>query len=315
MFNGVRPGPSALAGVAQVFQGCSLAVANLEVTIANTGSPTRAKTRAELRARSQFILRADPKHTASLRGSGLGFVTLANNHCMDYGPKALAQEMKMLDSLQIRYAGAGMDVKRADAPAILSGPAGLRIGVVSVMAFATTAALRKTTPATLNRPGVSVLNLRGIIDSKAKTKLRARLEAAHADCDVLIVGIHWGTERKVMPNPYQVALGRALIDSGADVVWGNHPHVVEAAEIYKGKPILYSVGNLISALPSAAGLFRLRMDGNRFVGAEYIPAEVRAGRVTLDKPSAARKAGRGFAALCARFERRYRSKESKALVR
>jgi poly-gamma-glutamate synthesis protein (capsule biosynthesis protein) len=315
MFNAVRPGPAALAGVQPSFSSATLGVANLEVPITDQGSPTQGKSKKELKARTQFILRASPKHAKSLQGSGIGFVTLANNHCMDYGSKGLVQELSMLDSLHILHAGAGMNVKQADAPTLFSGPNGVRIGFVSVMAFATTAALRKTTPATVNSPGVSVLNLGGSIGKQARAKLKARMGAAHALCDVLVVGIHWGTERKTMPNPYQVALGRALIDAGVDVVWGNHPHVIEAAEIYRGKPILYSVGNLISALPSETGLFRLTFDGSKLTGADYLPGRVSKGKVFLIKGAAQKIARRRFAILCAQFERRYRSKDSLPLAK
>jgi poly-gamma-glutamate capsule biosynthesis protein CapA/YwtB (metallophosphatase superfamily) len=312
MFNGVRPGPQVLAGVAQVFRDSSDAMANLEVPISAIGVRTQRKSEEALKARTQFILRADPKHWRSLAGSGLTFVTQANNHCMDYGGEALRDETAMLDSLGILHAGAGPNVRAAERTAIRSVPGRPTIGLMSVMAFATAAALRKTTPATINDPGVAVLNLRGILNHASREKLARRVAAAHAGCDVLIVGIHWGVERKPIPIPYQVALGRALIDCGADVVWGHHPHVLEGAEIYRRKPILYSTGNLVSALPADTGVFRLRFREKQFVGIEFLPARDRGGRVTLLVGRAAAARRRAFAGLCRALLKRYPNRNSRA---
>ena len=64
-------------------------------------------------------------------------------------------------------------------------------------------------------------------------------------CDYLVVYVHWGIERSERPEDYQRSLGKQYIDAGADVVIGSHPHVLQGVEYYKGKPIVYSLGNFI----------------------------------------------------------------------
>ena len=73
----------------------------------------------------------------------------------------------------------------------------------------------------------------------------ADIKAARAGADVVITFMHWGQEYKFPPNDRQKALARTMIDAGADVVIGNHPHVVEGAEYYQGKLIVYSLGNFV----------------------------------------------------------------------
>ena len=81
-------------------------------------------------------------------------------------------------------------------------------------------------------------------------------------CDYLVVYVHWGIERKETPEDYQRSLGKQYIDAGADVVIGSHPHVLQGVEYYKGKPIVYSLGNFIfgSSIPKTA-LLKVQWDG------------------------------------------------------
>ena len=88
-----------------------------------------------------------------------------------------------------------------------------------------------------------------------------------------------------------MSLGRACIDSGADIVWGNHPHVLQGGELYNGKPILYSMGNLISSKEGSTGVVKLTYDAGKFVSAIFLPLRISAGRVGAGQRPA--RAGRG----------------------
>lgn len=77
-------------------------------------------------------------------------------------------------------------------------------------------------------------------ESHIKKVMEARRES-----DIVVVNVHWGEEYKRTPNEKQVRLAHDLIDSGADVIIGHHPHVVQSGEIYKNKPIFYSLGNFV----------------------------------------------------------------------
>ena len=83
------------------------------------------------------------------------------------------------------------------------------------------------------------------------TVLLEEIKKAKETCDFLTVYVHWGIEKSTTPESYQRTLGQQYIDAGADLVIGSHPHVLQGIEYYKGKPIVYSLGNFIfgSSIP------------------------------------------------------------------
>jgi poly-gamma-glutamate capsule biosynthesis protein CapA/YwtB (metallophosphatase superfamily) len=105
-----------------------------------------------------------------------------------------------------------------------------------------------------------------------------------------------------------VLLGRALVDAGADVVWGNHPHVLQGAEIYNGKPILYSCGNMISPLPGSTALFRLTFEEKKLQSIEVLPASISGGRVALLSAKQVSPAVAQFQSLCRLVSSKYPSR-------
>src|SRR5262249_36568171 len=142
------------------------------------------------------------------------------------------------------------------------------VTLVSGLAFMATGAINKLTPATDDRAGIHGLFFNGTIDKKAKAYLKDWITGqkpdGKKDRPQLVVALHWGIERQTIPTSYQVNLARACIDAGADVVWGHHPHVLQGAELYKGRPILYSMGNLISKKEGPTGLVRLYFEDGKF---------------------------------------------------
>ncbi|MHB8637358.1 MAG: CapA family protein [Fimbriimonadaceae bacterium] len=296
MLNGVPPTKSPFADIAPSLHRADLTFANLEVPLTGIGVRTRRKSSAELKARTQFILRANPAHMRWLRPAGISAVSLGNNHAMDYGPDALAAELAGLDRAGVKHAGAGPNKAAASAVAIMRLPSGLRVGLVSGLAFVGAKALGKCTPATAGSAGVNALDLGGQPTAK---RLRPWLMAAHKRCDVLIVAVHGGIERHPFPTAYQVSLAHALINAGADVVWGHHPHVLEGAELYEGHPILYSMGNLVSPMPGVGGLVRLTFSGAVFQSAGFLPTRIARGRVKLERGRSRRVRESTFRRLCA----------------
>ncbi len=96
--------------------------------------------------------------------------------------------------------------------------------------------------------------------------------AADDTCDTVIAYIHWGIERDEFPQDYQRTLARQLIDAGADIVIGAHPHVLQGIEYYKGRPIFYSLGNFIfgSSIPRTA-LLKVTWEGDEGPSFKLIP--------------------------------------------
>ena len=118
---------------------------------------------------------------------------------------------------------------------------------------------------------------------------------------------------KLFPTSYQVSLARACIDSGADVVWGHHPHVLQGAELYKGKPIFYSMGNLISRKEGPTGLARLKFVKGKYSSFEFVPLDI-AGMQVKPVPAKDIEARReAYRKLSEAVLRKYPNKRSKAL--
>jgi poly-gamma-glutamate synthesis protein (capsule biosynthesis protein) len=84
--------------------------------------------------------------------------------------------------------------------------------------------------------------------TESKDAMLRDIERAKQDSDLIIISLHWGNEYVPCPSPEQVQTGRDLIDAGADIILGGHPHITQSYEIYKNRPIFYSLGNFIFAL-------------------------------------------------------------------
>ncbi len=278
MFYRISPQTRSFAEIADTFRKADIAYANLEIPLTRSTTRTSRKTAAEIAARNQFVLKADPDHIGQIKGLGLDLVSLANNHTMDFGPAGMRDTMRALDRAGIAHNGAGENRAEAEKVAVKRLPNGLRVGLLSHLAFMGTGALNKCGPATDSAPGIAVLQFNGVINAAARAHLAKLVTAARKQCDVLLVAPHWGLEKQSRPTPYQKALGRAWIDAGADAVLGAHPHTLQGREKYKGKPILYSMGNLISPLPARSAVYTIKFEGRRMVSWSVRPMDNRGGR-------------------------------------
>lgn len=158
-------------------------------------------------AQKTFPIKGDVRNINCLTNSSIEMCNIANNHTLDCGEKGVQQTKQLLDSVKIGVCGYD------------------NIGIVDV-----------------HGTKVAFLGyncLRGYLTKKVS----ADIIDAKSKADIVIVQFHWGEESKNFPNPQQKAMGHAAIDAGADFVVGNHPHVMQGIETYKGKTILYSLGN------------------------------------------------------------------------
>jgi poly-gamma-glutamate synthesis protein (capsule biosynthesis protein) len=274
--------------------------------------PTKSKSADELRRKAQWVLKADPGHAAHLADTGIDIVALGNNHAMDYGVSGLDQMKKELNRRSLLHTGAG-DRDSAYRAAVYTSKRA-RVGMVSALAFMTRQAQAKCSPASSTEAGVATLSFGGVIGSSARSELARWVANERRKCDLLVVGVHWGIEKQTLPTPYQVALGRALVDAGADVVWGHHPHVLQGAELYRGKPIFYSLGNLISPLGGPTSLVRLTYQNGKFSNAEWHPARIQLGRTVLASGNDRFEAFNAISKLCRELAKRYPNKQSQPLA-
>lgn len=162
--------------------------------------------------------------------------SLANNHISDYGTRGLWDTVNILEKHGIRWVGAGKTQEEASAPLIVSKNE-CTFGFLALAQKEISAAGKKS-------PGAAVL--------KAKHAVKSMAELA-GKVDIAIAYLHFGPEFFEYPTPDQVELSRALIDAGAHMVIGHHPHVVQGYEFYKNKLIAYSLGNFVFDMKPVLG--------------------------------------------------------------
>ncbi|RFZ78473.1 CapA family protein [Lacrimispora amygdalina] len=222
----------------------------------------------------QFTFRLNPDRVTMMNEIGVDIVTIANNHTLDYGTDALLDTCTALDGAGIRYVGAGPDMNRAKQ---------LETMEVNGKTFGFLAASRVYP----DPDWVANSKKPGMVSGYDPSILLEEIQKARSLCDYLVVYVHWGVEREEKPKDYQRQLGQQIIDAGADLVVGSHPHVLQGVEYYKGKPICYSLGNFIfgSSIPKTA-LMRAEVDfeGNT-TSLSLVPGTSGAGFTkTLTKP-------------------------------
>ncbi len=180
-----------------------------------------------------LVFTFDPALLVGLRDAGVDVVSLANNHISNAGATGIADTVRHLDALGLAHAGAGADPAAARRPAIVQA-GGLR---VAVLAYDT---IRPDLDAAAGRAGAAPLRL-----DQAAADIHA---ARAAGADVVVVMPHWGVEYTDAVSTMQRSEAAALIAAGADAVLGSHSHWVGPLEAIDGRPVLYSLGDLVFEL-------------------------------------------------------------------
>lgn len=238
----VAAGGDPLAPFAPLLADADFRIANLECPLATIGKAIPTKI---------YTFRADPRATGVLKGR-FDAVSVANNHSGDYGRAAFLETLAVLDAAGIRHVGGGRNLAEAHAPLWVEQK-GLRIAVLAYDEF-----LPRAFEAGADFPGIAWSE-----DSQVVADIRA---ARAAGADIVIPFMHWGWEYEAGPNARQRQLAHTMIDAGADAVVGGHPHVTQGAEVYRGKPIIYSLGNFVFdgfTAPEAKLGWLLRLDIDR----------------------------------------------------
>jgi poly-gamma-glutamate synthesis protein (capsule biosynthesis protein) len=212
-----------------VLKQADVRICNLECVISDKGRPWVATPKV-------FHFRSDAKNIDVLKAAEIDAVSLANNHTLDYEYEALMDMLGLLDKSRIAHAGAGQDRYHASMPAVVKKDKST-IGLVS---------FTDNEPgwqATSNRPGIFYIPV-DINNKKAKVlfELTKRFKK---HVDYLIVAAHWGGNWGYEPPLTHSIFAKALIDNGADVIFGHSAHVFRGIEIYRGQPIIYSAGDFI----------------------------------------------------------------------
>jgi poly-gamma-glutamate synthesis protein (capsule biosynthesis protein) len=244
--------------VARDLQRGDIAIGNLEAPLARRGNEFVGK---------KFRFKASPAAAPALKRAGFSILSLANNHILDYGDTALQETMDVLARQGVLTVGAGMDLDTARRVSIIEAKG----KKVAFLAYSLT--LPAEFFAARNRPGTA---------PAYPALFEADIRSARAMADYVIVSFHWGKEGVGKPTSTQVDFAHRAIDSGADVVIGHHPHVLQGVEQYRHGVIFYSLGNFVFGSMSKASdlgaIARITLDQG-VKGVELIPVNVRNGEV------------------------------------
>jgi len=164
-------------------------------------------------------------------GQPVFVANLANNHIMDYGADGLQNTVSFLSSRGARYFGAGQDEDDANKALILE----LKNKKIAFLGFTSDEKHINAIISASHRAGCPTYH-------KIKYILQYIRELKQI-ADIVCVSLHWGYEYFCYPSPEQIKLAHSIVDAGADIVAGHHPHVIQGVEKYKNALILYSLGN------------------------------------------------------------------------
>jgi poly-gamma-glutamate synthesis protein (capsule biosynthesis protein) len=216
-------GAAPLAEVAKHLSAADVTVGNLESPLSTGGVKNATK---------DVTFRGDPRGVEGLVSSGFDFLSLANNHVLDYGEDALAGTVAALDARDIAHAGAGADKDAAWKPAVVTRDG----ATVAFLSFSH-----------ILPPGFIATSSHGGL-AQGRNNMDAvvtAIRSAKQEYDYVIVSFHWGVEYQDDANAEQVRDARKAVDAGADMVLSHHPHVIQGLEYYKGRLIAYSLGDFV----------------------------------------------------------------------
>lgn len=215
----VTSGGDPFAKVATVLADADLTVGNLECAIVKEGHAVD----------KPFTFRG-PEKALPLLKRYFSAVSLANNHSGDWGKHGFVTELELLRETGLPWFGGGANAREARRPLVLSA-AGKRIAFLGYNDY----------PPRSFAAGAATPGTAWLIEKDAARDIKL----ARAQADFVVLFVHWGEDLEPAVTPQQKAMGRALVDAGADAIIGGHPHLIQDVEWYQDKPIVYSIGNFV----------------------------------------------------------------------
>ncbi|MCI0545349.1 MAG: CapA family protein [Actinobacteria bacterium] len=212
----------AWSGLEGLFLGDDLTLVNLECVPSDLGAPLD----------KEFVFQCPVESLPSLRNAGVEVANLGNNHSGDYGKEALVDGRDQLIAAGVAPVGVGRDAGEAGAPAVFEVN-GWKVAVVGFGGVAPS-------------PSWYAADDRaGMRNGKDTETMVEAVAAAEEMADIVIVTIHWGRELDTEPRPDDMANARAMIEAGADVIFGHHAHRLAPLEMVDGAAVFWQLGNFI----------------------------------------------------------------------
>lgn len=242
-------------GLLAEMRGADIFMVNNEFPYTDRGTPTPGKT---------YTFRAKPKYASYLLDMGADIVSLANNHAYDYGEVSLTDTIDTLKGIGMPFVGAGRNIEEASKPVYLEA-GGMKIAFVSATQiertdYPDTKGATETTPGVFRCRNVDLL-------------LQKIAEAKEAS-DFVVVYIHWGTEGTDRLDAGQTTQAVQIAAAGADLIIGDHPHVLQPIGFEGEIPVVYSLGNfLFNSKTRDTCLVKAEVCGGELKSLQFIPAK------------------------------------------
>jgi poly-gamma-glutamate synthesis protein (capsule biosynthesis protein) len=244
---------SMFVGCRAALQAADLAFGQLETTISDRGA---------IVPNARLAMRAPAAMAAAAKRAGFDVMSFAGNHCLDWGYEAFDDTLRHATDAELLLCGAGGDIAAARRPALFD------VGGMRVAILAASSILPEGYAAGENKAGCAPLRAHNVYEQiehdQPGTPARIRtypnredlaaicgsIERAAAEADIVLLSVHWGLHMtEAVLADYQRIAAHAAIDAGAHAVLGHHPHILKGVEIYRGRPIFYSLGNFAIEQP------------------------------------------------------------------
>ncbi|MCM1251195.1 MAG: CapA family protein [Clostridium sp.] len=226
---------------------------NNEFAYSNRGEPLDEK---------QFTFRAKPEYVSYLYDLGVDIVSLANNHTYDYGEQALLDTLQTLKDAGMPYVGAGTNLEEAAAPVYFI------INDIKIAFISATQIERLDNPDTKGATEISP----GVFRCWNAEKLLQVIAAAKAESDFVVVYVHWGTENQEETDWAQNKQAPEMVEAGADLIIGDHPHILQKIDMIDGVPVIYSLGNFwFNSKTLDTGMVKIVLTKDGLQSYQFIP--------------------------------------------
>jgi poly-gamma-glutamate synthesis protein (capsule biosynthesis protein) len=251
------------ADLLEEMRGADIFMVNNEFPYTNRGTPLPGKT---------FTFRARPENASMLLDMGADIVSLANNHAYDYGEVSLTDSIDTLNGIGMPFVGAGRNLQEAAAPVYF-------IANDTKIAFISATQIeRMANPQTKGATDHSA----GVFRCREIEGLLQAVREARAVSDYVIVYIHWGTESTDVLDSWQLTQAPQIAASGADLIIGAHPHVLQPVAFEGEVPVIYSLGNfLFNSKMRDSCLVKVVLGGEGIKSIQFIPAKQASCKVSM----------------------------------
>jgi len=227
------------ADVTDVFHAADFGFVNMETPVAPDHS----------HGTRPFLFDAPVALPEALKASGIRIVSFANNHVMDQGWAGFAETREHLRDAGLLFVGTSDNAATAWQP-VFTEANGIKVGWLGFTRWLN----GNRNPQAADQPQVNFYPYPGEANGAPgadEATVLAAVKAARARCDLLVISVHWGIEYATAPRPEDVDLAHKMLDAGASVIVGAHPHVLQPIETYKTQDgrdtiIFYSLGNFLS---------------------------------------------------------------------